>query len=58
MIPDDYVTERPVDLALLCGGNWDRSNEAEAVVRLSKAKHWEDFFVPQSARPSHPDAKR
>lgn len=57
-IPASWLKERDVDLALLCGGNWDAFDEAEAVARMSKARHivlghWEDFFVPQSA-PLHP----
>lgn len=58
MIPENWLAERSVDLALLCGGTWNEFGEAEAVAKVGRAKHivlghWEDFFVPQSV-PVHP----
>ena len=51
-VPESIVSERPVDLALLCAGNFDAVDAPESIVseNLRAAAviihHWEDFFDP------------
>ncbi len=54
-VSDEVIAERPVDLALLCTGNFDAVSRPEEVVSNLKARqvvlhHWEDFFDPSTHR--------
>lgn len=54
-VSDDVIAERPVDLALLCTGNFDVVSRPEEIVSNLKARqvvlhHWEDFFDPSTKR--------
>lgn len=55
-VRDEVIAERPVDLALLCTGNFDAVERPEEVVSANlKAAdvvlhHWEDFFDPEHRR--------
>ena len=54
-VSDDVIAERPVDLALLCTGNFDAMSQPEEVVSNLKARevllhHWDDFFDPSTGR--------
>jgi L-ascorbate metabolism protein UlaG (beta-lactamase superfamily) len=51
-VPETVIADRPVDLALLCAGNFDAVKNPESIVseNLRAAAvvihHWEDFFDP------------
>lgn len=54
-VSDGLIRERPVDLALLCVGNWNlvKHRDAVTIVRNLRPQnvllgHWEDFFKDQS----------
>jgi L-ascorbate metabolism protein UlaG (beta-lactamase superfamily) len=55
-VRQDLIAERPVDLALLCTGNFDAVRRPEEVVtanlgaRQVVLHHWEDFFDPSTQR--------
>jgi L-ascorbate metabolism protein UlaG (beta-lactamase superfamily) len=55
-VSEAVIDERPVDLALLCTGNFDAVDKPEQVVSKNlKARevvmhHWEDFFDPSIDR--------
>ena len=56
-VPDDLVTDKAVDVALLCaaGFDWVKDNPAR-IMKNSKPRyviygHWESFFKPQTSRP-------
>lgn len=50
-MPAAVIAERPVDVALLCTGNYDAVDHPERIVSALQAReailhHWEDFFDP------------
>lgn len=55
-VGDEVIAERPVDLALLCTGNFDAVERPEEVVsanlqaRQVVLHHWDDFFDPSTER--------
>ena len=56
-IPDDVLAEHPVNVALLCVGNWKavENHDADCIVCNLRPDyvilgHWENFFRPQNKR--------
>lgn len=56
-VPEDVLSARPVDLALLCAGAFNQvdNNPRGILENLKKPPHillghWDDFFAPQSKR--------
>ena len=55
-VREEVIAERPVDLALLCVGNFDAVDRPEEIVFANlRAEqvvlhHWEDFFDPEHRR--------
>lgn len=55
-VPEAVVSERAVDLALLCAGNFDAVDEPESIVSDNLCAeaviihHWEDFFDPEHSK--------